>query len=104
MPQGMVLDDELCRHGSSEAQRKGRRCVQLLVGKTANRVCGLATILAKEFQSLGLGHARILTRMFGIKTGDCFPRDVGDSVAACDGPVSYTHLRAHETGRNLVCR
>src|SRR5678809_1183632 len=20
------------------------------------------------------------------------------------GPVSYTHLRAHETGRNLVCR
>src|SRR5665213_71155 len=23
---------------------------------------------------------------------------------AVDGPVSYTHLRAHETGRNLVCR
>lgn len=21
-----------------------------------------------------------------------------------DVPVSYTHLRAHETGRNLVCR
>ena len=21
-----------------------------------------------------------------------------------DNPVSYTHLRAHETGRNLVCR
>ena len=21
-----------------------------------------------------------------------------------DYPVSYTHLRAHETGRNLVCR
>src|SRR5665213_3737214 len=21
-----------------------------------------------------------------------------------EGPVSYTHLRAHETGRNLVCR
>ena len=21
-----------------------------------------------------------------------------------DDPVSYTHLRAHETGRNLVCR
>src|SRR5678810_533339 len=23
---------------------------------------------------------------------------------ACPEPVSYTHLRAHETGRNLVCR
>ena len=22
----------------------------------------------------------------------------------CEKPVSYTHLRAHETGRNLVCR
>src|SRR5678810_111044 len=22
----------------------------------------------------------------------------------CPIPVSYTHLRAHETGRNLVCR
>ena len=24
--------------------------------------------------------------------------------AALSTPVSYTHLRAHETGRNLVCR
>src|SRR5665213_4594834 len=24
--------------------------------------------------------------------------------AWCAGAVSYTHLRAHETGRNLVCR
>ena len=25
-------------------------------------------------------------------------------VSGCFFPVSYTHLRAHETGRNLVCR
>src|SRR5665213_3711782 len=25
-------------------------------------------------------------------------------VIRSGGPVSYTHLRAHETGRNLVCR
>src|SRR5665213_4286665 len=25
-------------------------------------------------------------------------------VSQTAGPVSYTHLRAHETGRNLVCR
>ena len=25
-------------------------------------------------------------------------------VPLCFGSVSYTHLRAHETGRNLVCR
>ena len=26
------------------------------------------------------------------------------SLKVCSKPVSYTHLRAHETGRNLVCR
>src|SRR5674476_909664 len=26
------------------------------------------------------------------------------SQRGCCAPVSYTHLRAHETGRNLVCR
>src|SRR5678809_629190 len=25
------------------------------------------------------------------------------NTAFASGPVSYTHLRAHETGRNLVC-
>src|SRR5665213_947526 len=29
---------------------------------------------------------------------------MGKTHSATDGPVSYTHLRAHETGRNLVCR
>ena len=30
---------------------------------------------------------------------------VNQSVITAGGiPVSYTHLRAHETGRNLVCR
>src|SRR5665213_472388 len=28
----------------------------------------------------------------------------GAGVESEIGPVSYTHLRAHETGRNLVCR
>src|SRR5674476_1251005 len=35
-------------------------------------------------------------------------RDTGKPLARAivwqDRPVSYTHLRAHETGRNLVCR
>src|SRR5665213_4228432 len=30
---------------------------------------------------------------------NCFPLDLDAEQA-----VSYTHLRAHETGRNLVCR
>src|SRR5665213_1060582 len=29
---------------------------------------------------------------------------IGVTAAASAGTVSYTHLRAHETGRNLVCR
>ena len=30
-------------------------------------------------------------------------KDIGAKPYICDA-VSYTHLRAHETGRNLVCR
>src|SRR5678810_1322900 len=32
--------------------------------------------------------------------------NINDAIARIQGvgPVSYTHLRAHETGRNLVCR
>ena len=29
---------------------------------------------------------------------------MGQNGAGKSTPVSYTHLRAHETGRNLVCR
>src|SRR5674476_1518519 len=29
---------------------------------------------------------------------------IGHTRWATHGTVSYTHLRAHETGRNLVCR
>ena len=36
-------------------------------------------------------------RIFAVTFDETFARATG-------GPVSYTHLRAHETGRNLVCR
>src|SRR5665213_4043203 len=43
--------------------------------------------------------------------GSARPMSAADVVALQSGstiqssdPVSYTHLRAHETGRNLVCR
>ena len=31
-------------------------------------------------------------------------RHAGEEKRPVRRPVSYTHLRAHETGRNLVCR
>ena len=34
----------------------------------------------------------------------CASREPGVIVSCCACAVSYTHLRAHETGRNLVCR
>src|SRR5450756_2769674 len=32
------------------------------------------------------------------------PGDAVDCRSRCSGPVSYTHLRAHETRHDLVCR
>src|SRR5674476_138593 len=34
----------------------------------------------------------------------CYGRDLAHGHLVNIGAVSYTHLRAHETGRNLVCR
>src|SRR5665213_4350409 len=39
-----------------------------------------------------------------VRVGAGDPRQRGDPLGDQGGPVSYTHLRAHETGRNLVCR
>src|SRR5674476_1266670 len=45
--------------------------------------------------ALGLGSALLLDRALRLR---------GLFRSAFFLPVSYTHLRAHETGRNLVCR
>src|SRR5678810_27536 len=39
-----------------------------------------------------------------LVVGDSLDRSVRQTAYDVLGPVSYTHLRAHETGRNLVCR
>ena len=48
--------------------------------------------------------------MEAVQTGVLLTTKVDDKVNSMTiswgtlGTVSYTHLRAHETGRNLVCR
>ena len=54
---------------------------------------------------------RIMTVEFWVEALSAF-KDLGPLAPIClafvesliPAPVSYTHLRAHETGRNLVCR
>src|SRR5678809_4401 len=46
----------------------------------------------------GLSHDEISNKL-GIAEGTS-----KSNLAKARMPVSYTHLRAHETGRNLVCR
>ena len=51
--------------------------------------CGKTTLL------------RMVNRMVDPSEGRIL---IDDTDVATVNPVSYTHLRAHETGRNLVCR
>ena len=48
----------------------------------------------------------MLPRLDGIvvSPGPCTPGEAGISVELIRTPVSYTHLRAHETPDHLVCR
>ena len=53
------------------------------------------------FASLLIG---TIIKTLGQQLGLAFLVTAGGYAAAIAGPVSYTHLRAHQTGRNLVCR
>ena len=64
------------------AQRKRRKKIW---ASSAVSLCLLAGI--------GIGVRNVMPKPLNI------PQNSDPS-----GPVSYTHLRAHETGRNLVCR
>ena len=81
-------------------------------GKGIN--CGQTCVAPDYF----LVHERVADD-FVRQLDACFHQYYGEDILACDewphmisqrhfervmGPVSYTHLRAHETGRNLVCR
>src|SRR5665213_3065055 len=62
---------------------------------------------ASEDDVLGFLHA-LMVRINEHMTFDEDPTNSGTSAVEAfglkRGAVSYTHLRAHETGRNLVCR
>ena len=67
----------------------------------------VAIIVGARLGGIGLGvmggvGLAILTFVFGLQP-TAPPIDVMLMIVAVIS-VSYTHLRAHETGRNLVCR
>ena len=66
-------------------------------GLHTNGVYGFLNIMFKILDEEGAGHLAVAFDLpeptFRHKMYDAYK-----------GTVSYTHLRAHETGRNLVCR
>src|SRR5674476_793155 len=72
------------------------------------KTMGVPLVAGRDFDDRDAGKkiaVAIVNRKFATHFfGDKSP--LGRHVGFGDGPktVSYTHLRAHETGRNLVCR
>src|SRR5674476_1679977 len=77
---------------------------------------GFAVLVGAVLASSQFGSLNWLNILFGFLTGftfcaaamvinDYYDRTI-DAINEPQRPipVSYTHLRAHETGRNLVCR
>ena len=79
---------------------------ELLLGQTVNTD---TTIVAKALSALGID--LLYAAVVGDNVGR-LEKAVYDALDRSDilittgglGPVSYTHLRAHETRSNLVCR
>src|SRR5678810_470066 len=81
----------------------------------ARRALVIRVLGGSKRRYAGLGDVVVVTVKDAIPTGQVKKGDVAKAVIVRtaketrrkDGtyiPVSYTHLRAHETGRNLVCR
>src|SRR5665213_3887307 len=101
---GRTRDDLDARRAESrptvnrESEREPVRTVddRLLLGGPAGDLVRKTVVDASEVCP---GIVRSIVANEGRRTPR---RDV--TVRQCEQPVSYTHLRAHETGRNLVCR
>ena len=97
-----LADEEMERFGGRLSQLSGedREVVQQLVRSLVNKISHHPITHIKDYAA-GDGVERLQTavELFGI---DHENRD--DLAADCDVSVSYTHLRAHETVLDLVCR
>ena len=80
---------------------------------STRKAAGVAGVAALVLAALGVSTVSHVNPMFDIVSaasgGIDFERTVKTLAPGYDfnlslDPVSYTHLRAHETGRNLVCR
>src|SRR5450756_2686325 len=58
---------------------------------------------SRRLRPQAVTHRRLAVRATANQVSDCRQITV-TNLAASDGSVSYTHLRAHETRHDLVCR
>src|SRR5678809_1746142 len=81
------------------ADRRARRAT-LLIGWLVALPVPLLILWARSWWWIVAANA-----LLGINQGMCWSTTVIMKIDLVGPrPVSYTHLRAHETGRNLVCR
>ena len=105
MPKCVVLQDELRGDRRGEAQREGRRSVQIVIRERPHRGGRLATVPAQEFERGGLRYPRLVAGMFGIHLGDTLPRDVRNGLAALSGRAGVEDwVLVHDAARPCVSR
>ena len=70
------------------------------------RSCVVGSIVfhALTLALLVLAPVLLAKRVEKVQVINLIPSEIVDQIMAPPAPVSYTHLRAHETLRYLVCR
>eukprot|EP01017_Pseudomicrothorax_dubius_P006086 TRINITY_DN1167_c0_g2_i4.p1 TRINITY_DN1167_c0_g2~~TRINITY_DN1167_c0_g2_i4.p1 ORF type:complete len:113 (+),score=22.19 TRINITY_DN1167_c0_g2_i4:142-480(+) len=67
-------------------------------------IAGFASVILRNRIGLWISLFLILSSLVNLKKRAEYKQITMNLVMIVMGSVSYTHLRAHETGRNLVCR
>src|SRR5678815_1976238 len=91
------LDNDLCvmKFGGTSVQDAG--CIKRTAEIIASSTSPVVTIVS----AMGGVTNRLIAAAHQSATGD---ETAGENLKEALLPVSYTHLRAHETPEHLVCR
>src|SRR5674476_1645913 len=91
---------------ASRKLRAPRFCVyQLGRGSEPVMVVGsMRSLVPRSMDGVSRGFCGVMSLRTSYDDRTPLGNRTCDFCRATHGPVSYTHLRAHETGRNLVCR
>jgi hypothetical protein len=103
---GVILQYELRCHRGTEAERKRRGAIQLIVTEGTYRVGCLFAVFSQQLDGLRLTGICVFGCVPGVDFGNYFPCDIGDAFAGsnCLRNAHFNWINAGNVIDDYACR